>query len=67
MGEEGSGCLLSAAVVVGNPFNLEVANITLQSSRLGRELYQRVMGSACRQVRWSFRFSFRVTNVPCCS
>lgn len=54
MGEEGSNCLLSAAVAVGNPFNLEVANVTLQSSLLGKELYQRVMGSACREVRRDF-------------
>lgn len=51
MGEEGEGCLLNAAVVVGNPFDLEVANKTLQSSILGKEVYQRVMGSSCRQVR----------------
>lgn len=51
VGEEGEGCPLNAAVVVGNPFDLEVANKTLQSSLLGKELYQRVMGSSCRQVR----------------
>lgn len=43
--------MLNAAVVVGNPFDLEVSNKTLQSSVLGKELYQRVMGSSCRQVR----------------
>lgn len=51
MGEEGSDCLLSAAVAVGNPFNLEVANIQLQNSLLGKEVYQRVMGGACRKVQ----------------
>lgn len=56
VGEEGSSCLLSAAVVVGNPFNLEVANVQLQSSLLGRELYQRVMGGSCRQVRFESAF-----------
>lgn len=54
VGEEGEGCPLNAAVVVGNPFDLEVANKTLQSSLLGKELYQRVMGSSCRQVRCFF-------------
>lgn len=54
VGEEGEGCLLNAAVVVGNPFDLEVANKTLQSSLLGKEIYQRVMGSSCRQVRPPF-------------
>ncbi|PSR94333.1 Alpha/Beta hydrolase protein [Coniella lustricola] len=50
VGEEGSGCLLSAAVAVGNPFNLEVANIQLQNSFLGKELYQRVMGTNTRKL-----------------
>ncbi|KAF3770769.1 AB-hydrolase YheT [Cryphonectria parasitica EP155] len=50
VGEEGSDCLLSAAVVVGNPFNLEVANVQLQNSLLGKEVYQRVMGGSCREL-----------------
>ncbi|KKY30117.1 putative embryosis-associated protein emb8 [Diaporthe ampelina] len=50
VGEEGSNCLLSAAVVVGNPFNLEVSNIQLQSSLLGKELYQRVMGTNMKKL-----------------
>lgn len=54
VGEEGSNCLLSAAVVVGNPFNLEVANGQLKSSLLGKEVYQRVMGSSCKEVRIQF-------------
>lgn len=67
MGEEGSDCLLSAAVVVGNPFNLEVANICLQNSLLGKEVYQRVMGSACREVRGDFFWTHScLTNVLCC-
>ncbi|CAN8095508.1 unnamed protein product [Discula destructiva] len=50
VGEEGENCLLSAAVAVGNPFDLEVANKTLQSSLLGKEVYQRVMGASCRKL-----------------
>lgn len=51
VGEEGENCLLNAAVAVGNPFDLEVANKTLQSSLLGKEVYQRAMGGSCREVR----------------
>lgn len=50
MGEDGENCLLNAAVVVGNPFDLDVANKVLQNSLLGKEIYQRVMGGACREV-----------------
>ncbi|KAJ4408187.1 hypothetical protein N0V82_009761 [Gnomoniopsis sp. IMI 355080] len=50
VGEEGEGCLLNAAVAVGNPFDLEVANKTLQSSLLGKEIYQRVMGTNMRKL-----------------
>jgi predicted alpha/beta-fold hydrolase len=42
--EEGENCPLEAAVIVGNPFNLEISNKALQSSLLGKQLYQRVMG-----------------------
>ncbi|POR34299.1 Putative esterase [Tolypocladium paradoxum] len=43
-GEEGPNCLLKAAVVCSNPFNLEVSSKILQSSFVGREVYLRVMG-----------------------
>lgn len=62
VGEEGEDCLLSAAVVVGNPFNLEVANICLQGSLLGKEVYQRVMGSACREVREEFLWNLALSH-----
>jgi uncharacterized protein len=48
-GEEGEDCLLRGAVVCSNPFNLEVANKALKRSFLGREVYQRAMGSKCIQ------------------
>ena len=45
MGEEGANCLLKGAVAVGNPFDLEVSNKTLQRTLLGKQVYSRVMGS----------------------
>ena len=45
LGEEGSGCLLKAAVVCSNPWNLDVGSVALQRSWLGREVYSRTMGS----------------------
>ncbi|VUC24654.1 unnamed protein product [Clonostachys rosea] len=49
-GEEGAGCLLKAAVVCSNPFNLEVSNKMLQSTYIGKELYLRYMGSTMKQL-----------------
>jgi uncharacterized protein len=43
--EEGSECLLKAAIVCGNPFNLDISNRNLQRKILGKSVYQRVMGS----------------------
>lgn len=45
VGEEGADCTLKAAAVVGNPFDLQVANKFMQSSFLGRTVYETVMGS----------------------
>ena len=47
-GEEGANCLLKAAVVVSNPFNLEVSSKILQKKLVGREIYLRAMGGATR-------------------
>lgn len=43
--EEGSACPLKGAIAVGNPFNLEVSSKALVRTLLGKEVYQRVMGS----------------------
>ncbi|KAH8908868.1 AB-hydrolase YheT [Coniochaeta sp. PMI_546] len=43
--EEGSACPLKAAIAVGNPFNLEVSSKALLRTLLGKEVYQRVMGT----------------------
>jgi len=42
---------MKAAVVVGNPFDLQIANKILQGSLLGKEVYQRVMGSMRRKFK----------------
>ncbi|KAF4977640.1 hypothetical protein FZEAL_5862 [Fusarium zealandicum] len=49
-GEEGSDCLLKGAVVLSNPFNLEVSSKILQNSYVGKEVYLRVMGSALKEL-----------------
>ncbi|KYK61492.1 hypothetical protein DCS_02634 [Drechmeria coniospora] len=49
-GEEGADCLLKAAVVCSNPFNLEVSSKLLQNSLIGREVYLRVMGSSMKTL-----------------
>ncbi|CAK7223907.1 hypothetical protein SCUCBS95973_005338 [Sporothrix curviconia] len=50
VGEEGAGCPLKAAVVVGNPFDLQVSNKFLQRSFLGRSVYETVMGSNMKKL-----------------
>ncbi|TDZ74106.1 putative esterase [Colletotrichum trifolii] len=49
-GEEGTNCLLKAAIVCSNPFNLEVSNKALKRSFIGREVYQRVMGTSMKEL-----------------
>ncbi|EJP68519.1 hypothetical protein MY5147_002777 [Beauveria neobassiana] len=48
--EEGESCVLKAAVVCSNPFNLDCASKLMQSTFIGRELYLRVMGSSMKQL-----------------
>jgi uncharacterized protein len=50
IGEEGSACLLKAAVVVSNPWNLDVGSVALQSSWLGMEVYSKTMGSNMKKL-----------------
>ena len=49
VGEEGSECLLKAAVVCSNPWNLDVGSVGLQSTYLGR-FYSSVMGSNMKKL-----------------
>ncbi|KAI9697948.1 MAG: hypothetical protein M1836_004301 [Candelina mexicana] len=43
LGEEGYNCVLRAAVVCSNPWNLEAGSLALQRSWLGSEVYSRTM------------------------
>ncbi|KAF7186559.1 putative esterase [Pseudocercospora fuligena] len=44
IGEEGSNCLLSSAVVVSNPWKLEISNTMLQRTWIGLNVYSKAMG-----------------------
>ncbi|KAK3115079.1 hypothetical protein LTR53_005945 [Teratosphaeriaceae sp. CCFEE 6253] len=50
VGEEGSACLLSAAVVVSNPWKLEVSSLALQRSWVGMNVYSAAMGKNMRAL-----------------
>ncbi|KAJ9148254.1 Medium-chain fatty acid ethyl ester synthase/esterase 1 [Pleurostoma richardsiae] len=50
IGEEGSDCVLKGAVVVGNPFNLEVSSKALQRTFIGKQIYQRFMGMNMKKL-----------------
>ncbi|KAK3946077.1 Alpha/Beta hydrolase protein [Diplogelasinospora grovesii] len=50
VGEEGAGCPLKGAIAVGNPFNLELSNKALQRTLLGKQVYQRVMGTNMKKL-----------------
>lgn len=50
LGEEGSGCVLKAAMVLSNPWNLEVGSLALQRSFWGLRLYSRAMGTSMKKL-----------------
>ncbi|KAI9742040.1 MAG: hypothetical protein M1834_000430 [Cirrosporium novae-zelandiae] len=50
LGEEGSECLLKAAVVCSNPWNLEVSALALQQSWLGLSVYSKVMAGNMKRL-----------------
>ncbi|EMC96169.1 hypothetical protein BAUCODRAFT_465314 [Baudoinia panamericana UAMH 10762] len=50
VGEEGASCLLSAAVVVSNPWKLEVSSLALQRTWIGMEIYSATMGKHMRTL-----------------
>lgn len=50
IGEEGADCLLKSAVVVSNPWNLDVGSVGLQRTWLGKEIYSRAMGSNMKRL-----------------
>ncbi|KAL8732010.1 MAG: hypothetical protein Q9181_004087 [Wetmoreana brouardii] len=50
LGEEGEQCLLEAAVVCSNPWNLDVGAVALQRTWLGLEVYSKTMGANLRSL-----------------
>jgi predicted alpha/beta-fold hydrolase len=50
LGEEGDQCLLSAAIIVSNPWNLEASSNSLKRSWIGSEVYSKAMGSHMRAL-----------------
>ncbi|KAI9677650.1 MAG: hypothetical protein M1817_006605 [Caeruleum heppii] len=50
LGEEGAECVLKAAVVISNPWNLDISNTILQSTWLGLEVYSKTMGSNLKKL-----------------
>ncbi|ERF69292.1 hypothetical protein EPUS_03996 [Endocarpon pusillum Z07020] len=50
LGEEGAGCELKAAMVLSNPWNLDVSSVVLQSTFLGLHVYSRTMGTNMRRL-----------------
>ena len=50
IGEEGASCLLSAAVIVSNPWKLEVSSLALQRTWLGLNVYSKAMGNNMRRL-----------------
>ncbi|KAI7626201.1 hydrolase, alpha/beta fold family, partial [Hortaea werneckii] len=50
LGEEGEDCLLDAAVIVSNPWKLEVSNLALKRTWLGSEVYSKTMGNNMRKL-----------------
>ncbi|KAF9884339.1 hypothetical protein FE257_001852 [Aspergillus nanangensis] len=50
LGEEGDDCLLTAAVIVASPWNLEVSSVALQNSFIGLHGYSRIMGSSMKRL-----------------
>ncbi|KAI9832513.1 MAG: hypothetical protein M1819_004302 [Sarea resinae] len=50
LGEEGPQCVLKAAVVCSNPWNLEVSSLALQRTWLGLEVYSKTMGTSMKRL-----------------
>ena len=50
LGEEGEDCQLQAAVIVSNPWKLEVGSLALQRSWLGLNIYSKTMGANLKKL-----------------
>ncbi|KFY77305.1 hypothetical protein V499_03288 [Pseudogymnoascus sp. VKM F-103] len=50
IGEEGESCQLKAAVVISNPWNLELGSMALQRTWMGKEVYSKVMAGNMKKL-----------------
>ena len=50
LGEEGDECLLEAAVICSNPWNLEVSSKSLLRTWLGKEVYSKTMANSMKKL-----------------
>jgi len=54
LGEEGEKCELEAAILVCNPWNLDVCNAMLMSTYIGLNAYMAAMGASLRRLSQRF-------------
>ena len=50
LGEEGDNCILQAAVICSNPWNLEAGSLGLQRTWLGLNVYSKAMGTSMKAL-----------------
>jgi predicted alpha/beta-fold hydrolase len=50
LGEEGDKCLLTAAVIASNPWNLDASSLALQRSWIGMKVYSPHMGASMKKL-----------------
>jgi predicted alpha/beta-fold hydrolase len=50
IGEEGAECVLKAALVLSNPWNLEAGSLALQRTWMGLNVYSRAMGNSMKAL-----------------
>ncbi|KAK5163583.1 uncharacterized protein LTR77_010532 [Saxophila tyrrhenica] len=50
LGEEGSNSVLSGAIIVSNPWKLEVSSLALQRTYMGMAVYSKAMGDSMRKL-----------------
>jgi uncharacterized protein len=50
IGEEGADCVLKAAMVLSNPWNLDASSLALQRTWMGMNVYSRAMGTSMKAL-----------------
>nr|OQO00091.1 hypothetical protein B0A51_18073 [Rachicladosporium sp. CCFEE 5018] len=50
LGEEGSSCPLTSAILVSNPWTLDISHTILQSTYIGKHIYSAAMGKSMRAL-----------------